>query len=191
MLAMEEPTGDSAAAADDVEERDPSSGAGDVEVPEDPAERVRQLVEMVVDELALDATVELEETEEEISVFVKGDDVGLLIGKHGSTIDALQHLAIRLAFLDHRGDRKAVVVDAAGYRDRREAALQRAADQAVTEALRDGRAVELEPMGAYERRTVHTYLRDRTEIADAQRRRRAGPPTGRHAGSRRSLGRFT
>ena len=106
----------------------------------------------------------LEETDEEIKVYVKGDDVGLLIGKQGVTIDALQHLAIRLAFLNHRGDRKAVVVDAAGYRDRREAALQRAADQAVAEALRDGRAVEREPMGAYERRTVHTYLRDRTDI---------------------------
>ena len=95
---------------------------------------------------------------------VLGDDVGLLIGKHGSTIDALQHLAIRMAYLNQTGDRKAVIVDAAGYRERREAALKRAADQAVADAIRYGRAVELEPMGAYERRTVHTYLRDRTEV---------------------------
>jgi spoIIIJ-associated protein len=69
-----------------------------------------------------------------------------------------------MAYLNETGDRKSVVVDAAGYRERREAALRRAADQAVTDALRYGRAVELEPMGAYERRTVHTYLRDRTEV---------------------------
>ncbi len=93
-----------------------------------------------------------------------GEDVGLLIGKHGATIDALQHLAIRMAYLNLSGDRKSVVVDAAGYRERREAALKRAADQAVSDAVRNGRAVELEPMGAYERRTVHTYLRDRTEV---------------------------
>ena len=163
---MEEPMPDSAAADDPVDAAEESAqpAGGTVEVPDEPAERVRQLVEMVVDELAIDAEVELEETEEEIRVFVKGDDVGLLIGKHGATIDALQHLAIRLAFLNFSGDRKAVIVDAAGYRDRREQALQRAADQAVAEALRAGRSVELEPMGAYERRTVHTYLRDRTDV---------------------------
>jgi spoIIIJ-associated protein len=153
MRAMEDQTGDDAALSND---------AG--EPPGEPAERVQELMERVVDELALDAEVVLEETDEEIRVAVEGDDVGLLIGKHGVTIDSLQHLAIRIAYLNHEGDRKAVVVDAAGYRGRREAALKRAADQAVTEALRYGRAVELEPMGAYERRTVHTYLRDRTDI---------------------------
>jgi spoIIIJ-associated protein len=94
---------------------------------------------------------------------VNGEDLGLLIGKHGSTIDALQHLAGRVGF---RGsdDRKAVVVDAAGYRERREGTLRRAADQAVSDALAYGRAVELEPMSSPERRIVHTYLRDRTDV---------------------------
>jgi spoIIIJ-associated protein len=153
MLAMEEPTGDDAATSNDIDA-----------LPAQPAERVQDLLERVVDELGLDAEVVLEETDEEIRVTVEGDDVGLLIGKHGATIDSLQHLAIRIAYLNHEGDRKAVVVDAAGYRERRETALKRAADQAVAEALRDGRAVELEPMGAYERRTVHTDLRDRADI---------------------------
>jgi spoIIIJ-associated protein len=133
-------------------------------VPAEPAERARELVGKVVDELELDADVVVDETDEEIRVVVEGDDVGLLIGKHGSTIDALQHLAIRAAYLGYSGERKAVIVDAAGYRERRESALKRSADQAVAEALRNGRSVELEPMGAYERRTVHTYLRDRSDI---------------------------
>lgn len=137
---------------------------GGDDLPQAPAERVRALIERVVETMALDAQVDVDESAEEIRVRVDGDDVGLLIGKHGSTIDALQHLAIRAAYLNERGDRKAVIVDAAGYRERREAALKRAADQAVSDALRYGRAVELEPMGAYERRTVHTYLRDRTDI---------------------------
>jgi spoIIIJ-associated protein len=137
---------------------------GDQDPPQEPAERVRALIERVVQTMGLEAEVEVNEDDEEIRVHVQGDDVGLLIGKHGSTIDALQHLAIRAAYLNERDDRKAVVVDAAGYRERREAALRRAADQAVSDALKYGRAVELEPMGAYERRTVHTYLRDRTEI---------------------------
>ena len=137
---------------------------GDDQVPEAPAERAQMLIERVVAAMGLDTEVEVEENDEEIRVSVLGDDVGLLIGKHGSTIDALQHRAIRMAYLNQTGDRKAVIVDAAGYRERREAALKRAADQAVTDAIRYGRAVELEPMGAYERRTVHTYLRDRTEV---------------------------
>jgi len=137
---------------------------GGQELPEDPVDRVRTVIERVVETMGVDGRVEVEENEEEIRVYVHGDDVGLLIGKHGTTIDALQHLAIRMAYADQTGDRKAVVVDAAGYRERREAALKRAADQAVADALRYGRAVELEPMGAYERRTVHTYLRDRTEV---------------------------
>jgi spoIIIJ-associated protein len=138
---------------------------GGDELPDTPIERVRGLMERVVAAMGLDgAEVRVEETDEEIRAAVLGEDVGLLIGKHGSTIDALQHLAIRAAHLNETGDRKAVVVDAAGYRERRENALRRAADLAVNDALENGRAVELEPMGAYERRTVHTYLRDRTDI---------------------------
>jgi spoIIIJ-associated protein len=149
-----EASGDAAAAAN-----------GNDELPDTPIERVRALIEKVVETMGLDgAEVVAEESDEEIRVAVQGEDVGLLIGKHGSTIDALQHLAIRAAYLNETGDRKAVVVDAAGYRERREAALRRAADQAVADAVEFGRAVELEPMGAYERRTVHTYLRDRTDI---------------------------
>ena len=137
----------------------------DDRLPDEPTERVRAVMEQIVAGFDLDASVEIEETDEEIHARVQGDDedLGLLIGKHGSTIDAIQHLASRIAF---RGDadRKSVVVDAAGYRERREAALCRAADQAVEDALGYGRAVELEPMSSAERRIVHTYLRDRTDV---------------------------
>src|SRR4051794_24704943 len=137
--------------------------AGSEELPDDPAERVRALLTQVAASFELRASVDVEETDEEIRATVNGEDLGLLIGKHGSTIDALQHLAARIAY---RGmaDRKVVTIDAAGYRERREAALQRAADQAVEDALSYGRPVELEPMSAAERRVVHTYLRARTEI---------------------------
>jgi spoIIIJ-associated protein len=133
------------------------------ELPEDPAERVRAMLLRVAQALGLRASVDVVETDDEIAATVNGEDLGLLIGKHGSTIDALQHLAARIAFRGQH-DRKLVSIDAAGYRERREAALQRAADQAVDDALSFGRPVELEPMSAAERRIVHTYLRDRTEI---------------------------
>ena len=94
---------------------------------------------------------------------VNGDELGLLIGKHGSTIDAVQHLAFRAAYRG-REDRKQVTVDAAGYRERRETALHRMADRAAAEALRYDRAVELEPMRAPERKIVHTYLSERADV---------------------------
>ena len=131
--------------------------------PTEPGERVRALVERVVEALELEATVRVEEAPDEIRATVNGDDLGLLIGKHGSTIDALQHIAFRAAF---RGadERKQVTVDAAGYRERREGALHRMADRAAAEALQYSRPVELEPMRATERKIVHTYLSERSDV---------------------------
>ena len=133
------------------------------DLPDEPAERLRAVITRVVQALGLRATVDVEESEDEIRATVNGEDLGLLIGKHGSTIDALQHLGMRAA-LGGGEERKQIVVDAAGYRERREATLQRAADRAVSDALSLGRAVELEPMRALERKVVHMYLRDRTDI---------------------------
>ncbi len=132
-------------------------------IPAEAAERVRAIVGRVVNALGLHATVDIAETDDEIRATVNGDELGLLIGKHGSTIDALQHLAFRAAF---RGEeiRKQVTVDAAGYRERREGALHRMADRASAEALRYGRPVELEPMRATERKIVHTYLSERSDV---------------------------
>jgi spoIIIJ-associated protein len=132
-------------------------------IPDEPAERVRAVVARVVQALGLRATVDIDERRDEIRATVNGDDLGLLIGKRGATIDAVQHLAFRAAFHGAEG-RKQVTVDAAGYRDRREAALHRMADRAAAEALRQERAVELEPMRAAERKIVHLYLSERRDI---------------------------
>ena len=132
-------------------------------IPEEPAERVRAIVGRVVHALGLRATVDIEETDDEIRATVNGEDLGLLIGKHGATIDALQHLVFRAAFQGREG-RKQVMVDAAGYRERRETALHRMADRAAAEALRFDRPVELEPMRAGERKIVHLHLQERGDV---------------------------
>ncbi len=132
-------------------------------LPDEPAERLRALVTRIVHELGLNATVDISETDDELRATVNGDDLGLLIGKHGATIDALQHLAVRIALPAGVRD-KQVVIDAAGYRERRQEALHRTADRAIAEAIRYGRPVELEPMRALERKVVHLYLRDRTDV---------------------------
>jgi len=91
---------------------------------------------------------------------VNGDDLGLFIGRHGQTIDAVQHLAQRTAGPRQGADARRIVIDAEGYRERREQMLQRQADQAAEDALRMARPVALDAMTASERRLVHEYLRE-------------------------------
>ncbi|MFL5833762.1 MAG: RNA-binding cell elongation regulator Jag/EloR [Solirubrobacterales bacterium] len=132
--------------------------------PDSPAERAQELVEGVLDELDLDGEVVVEENEERILLTIEGeDDYGLLIGKRGQTIDALQLLCYQAAFRGLR-ERKRVVVDAAGYRERRRETLEGRADRAADQALSNNRIVEMDPMSAQERRVVHERLKERAGI---------------------------
>jgi spoIIIJ-associated protein len=132
--------------------------------PDTPAERARELVEGVLDELDLEGEVEVAEDDERISITVQGgDDYGLLIGKRGQTIDALQLLCYQAAFRGLR-ERKRVVVDAAGYRERRRETLEGRADRAAEQALTSNHVVEMDPMSAQERRVVHERLKERAGV---------------------------
>lgn len=132
--------------------------------PAEPAERVRELVEGVLDELDLDGVVEIREDDDRIEAVVEGDDdYGLLIGKRGQTIDALQLLCYQAAFRGMK-ERKRVVVDAAGYRERRRETLTARADRAAEQALSAGHTVEMDPMSAQERRVVHEHLKERSGV---------------------------
>jgi spoIIIJ-associated protein len=132
--------------------------------PDTPAERVRELVEGVLDELDLDGEVVIDEGDERITVTVEGeDDYGLLIGKRGQTIDALQLLCYQAAFRGMR-ERKRVIVDAAGYRARRRETLEGRADRAAEQALSSNHVVEMDPMSAQERRVVHERLKERAGV---------------------------
>jgi spoIIIJ-associated protein len=137
---------------------------GPADRPDDPADRLRDLLEEVVEVLDLDAEVEVVKEDEVLRGSIEGEDLGVLIGRHGHTIDALEHLATRIALRGIDGERLRVVVDAAGYRARRAEALERQADKAASEAVRFGRPVALDALGASERRLVHEYLRDRHDV---------------------------
>ena len=89
---------------------------------------------------------------------VTGGDLGLLIGRHGQTIDAVQYLAN--AAMHRGGSGVEVVIDAQGYRERRERMLHGVAAKAAAEARRSGHAVALESMTAVERKIVHMHLKD-------------------------------
>ena len=130
----------------------------------DTHELVEELLERVVDALGLNATVEVVSDSETVTGTVHGTDLGLFIGRHGQTIEAVQHLAYRIAVHSGRGERKRIVIDAEGYRARREEALHRQADQAADDAVRYKRPVALDAMTASERKLVHEYLRDRGDV---------------------------
>ena len=131
--------------------------------PENPVEAVEELLEEIVEGLGLEATVDVSDDGETVTGTVHGDDLGLFIGRHGQTIDAVQHIAQRIAGA-RAGEGRRIVIDAEGYRERRETMLQRQADHAVSDALRYGRPVALDAMTASERRLVHEYLRDHEEV---------------------------
>ena len=127
-------------------------------------EVLQQLLEKIADALDLDATVSVTEADDTITGVVEGQDVGLFIGHHGQTIEAVQHLAQRIAGEAAPNERKRIVVDAAGYRERRATVLQRQADEAADKAVESGRPVALDAMTSSERRIVHEYLRDRGDV---------------------------
>src|SRR5687768_18598464 len=102
----------------------------------DESDRVQELLERVTEALGLQASVSVSADEGGIRGVLEGEDLGLFIGRHGQTIDAVQHLAFKVANRDSsRGAGVRVVVDAAGYRARREQALHRQADQAALDAV--------------------------------------------------------
>lgn len=126
-------------------------------------ERVRDLLERIAADVGVAALITVDEDRDGVRATFGGEDLGLLIGHHGQTIDAIQHLAYRIAFQGAEV-RKRVEVDAAGYRDRRAVALRAAADQAAEAAVHDGRPVALEAMSALERKVVHEHLKPRHDV---------------------------
>jgi len=143
-------------AGEDVELED-----GDREA--DPVEELEDLLAEIAEALELDVEVEVSMSDGELSGCLRGEDLGLFIGRRGQTIDAVQHLAQRIVYREGPSDVR-VVIDADGYRERRAESLRANADDAADEVLRTGCHVELDPMPASERRIVHEHLRERGDV---------------------------
>jgi spoIIIJ-associated protein len=141
------------------EELDGELTPGDLE----PADALEELLEEIAEGLGLDAEVRVDERDGVLAGELEGEDVGLFIGRHGQTIDAVQHLAQRIVFPDGPSPVR-VVIDANGYRERRAEALRAEADDAADEAVSSGGPVELDPLPPFERRIVHEYLRERGDV---------------------------
>jgi spoIIIJ-associated protein len=126
------------------------------------AETAREFVQRVAAAIGASVKASVSERDDTITVTVTGSDLGLFIGKHGQTIDAIQYLANAIARTE--GGSHAVVVDAAGYRARRTATLETVARRTAQRASATGRRVELDPMTPVERKIVHEALKDDPEV---------------------------
>jgi spoIIIJ-associated protein len=124
------------------------------------AGEARVLIARIIDGIGVVGRIDVEEDEETITLSCTGPDLGMLIGRHGQTIDAVQYLANAAMYRRHPEDRKEVVVDAAGYRARRRTSLEALAVRSAERALTDREPVELEPMTAVERKVVHIRLKE-------------------------------
>jgi spoIIIJ-associated protein len=120
----------------------------------------RGLVERIAAAIGVQCRVDAHEDDDTVTVTASGHDLGMLIGRHGQTIDAVQYLLNAIVYRTYGDARKEVVVDAAGYRERRRETLESLAVRSAERALRELDRVELEPMTAAERKVVHLRLKD-------------------------------
>jgi spoIIIJ-associated protein len=117
---------------------------------------VRELVTRITAGMSISCRVDVHEREDAVVATCTGRDLGLLIGRHGHTIDAVQYLVNAILVRRMPGTR--AIVDAAGYRARRESSLSALARRAADDAVRRGDRIALEPMTAIERKIVHLEL---------------------------------
>ena len=128
------------------------------------ANRAEQVTNQILELMGVSVTAHAREiSEEEVRIELLGDDIALVIGKHGDTLDALQLLA---AIIANRGAQVTarVVLDAEQYRDRRYRALESAAYSHAAKAKQTGREVVIRDLKAFERRIIHLVLRDDPEV---------------------------
>ena len=124
------------------------------------ASDVRALVGRIAATLGVAGHVDVRENDDAVTATVSAADVALLIGRHGQTIDAVQYLLNALTHRTYGDERKDIVVDAAGYRERRRVTLESLAVRTAEQVLVGGERVELEPMTAVERKVVHLKLKE-------------------------------
>ena len=140
---------------------EPEAGEEDSEL----GGEVREVLERILGAIGVRAQVSLQEDDESLVASLGGRELGLVIGKHGQTIDAIQYLVNAIVWRGQVDGRKQVVVDAAGYRARREATLEALAVRSAERVVSSTSPVELEPMTAVERKVVHLRLKEFPGVA--------------------------
>jgi len=128
-----------------------------VTVREDKKEEVAKFVTEICRSMKLAGRVQTSEDDEYIYCSITGRDLGVLIGRRGQTLDALQYL-INVAMSRKSDDRRKVILDVEGYREKRRRSLERLAVRMSEKVRRTGYRAVLEPMNSHERKIIHLTL---------------------------------
>ena len=152
------------------EAREEGESSLGVDISEQPSQELTlQRGEKFLQELFASMGIEVQifrrEDEEGIIYELVGERLGILIGKHGQTLDAIQYLANLAANKDHADGHARIIIDIEGYRSRREETLMRLAGHLAEKACRIGQEVHLEPMNRHERKIIHTALQDNRKVS--------------------------
>lgn len=124
---------------------------------------IQKKVKEFLDFVKLDVNCSVEETEDGFNIDIYGKDAGVIIGRHGDCLDAINVLISQIINKD--SDKKFIIrVDSEGYRTKREETLRMLAARMANKAIKDKKPVKLEPMNSYERRIIHTRLQDNDEV---------------------------
>ncbi len=153
-------------------EDDEDDEDGDLRLEQDPAiiEQAREVLARLVEPLDSSAQVVAQGGSQGIELAVQGQEAGMLIGRRGSTLEALQYLVVRIVSHQH-GRPVRIVVDAGDYRRRRREALEETARRMAQKAKSSGRSVAMGPLAAQERRLIHLALKADQEVVTLSRGR--------------------
>jgi spoIIIJ-associated protein len=158
--AQEQPQSDSAKPVKAQVDGEARGGRppSEMEAPTGLAVMPARMVEEILGIMGIDAMVEAKEKEDAVVVDVWGDEVGILIGKNGNTLEAMQYL-VNVSCRRTGEVTKRIVIDVEGYRKRRKARLEKQAEEMANQAVSQGRSIEMPPMSPSERKIVHMALR--------------------------------
>lgn len=130
-----------------------------VTVKESNSEKAKEFLANVLEKMKVDAEIIAEENEDSILLKVKGDDIGIVIGRRGETLDSLQYLT-SLVVNKNKENYKRVIIDIENYRQKREETLVKLANRLADRVVKYKKNITLEPMNPYERRVIHSSLQD-------------------------------
>ncbi len=122
-------------------------------------EMVHQFLEPIFKKMDIEADINIAQEEGQMTVRLSGDDIGIIIGRRGETLDALQYL-LSLVINRKVSGYVRVILDVADYRQKREETLVRLANRVADKVIRTRKNLSLEPMNPYERRIIHSTLQN-------------------------------
>lgn len=130
-----------------------------------PVEKAEQFLHDIFAAMKLEVRIETQTTEEGVVFNLIGENLGILIGKHGQTLDSLQYLSNLTANKGLTDEKVRIIIDIENYRSRREDTLRRLANRLAEKVRRTGERIVLEPMNRHERKIIHMALQDNYKIS--------------------------